>query len=274
MSGEKFLELAIKSAFGLACASLGYGLLEAKWLRVERVTIPVPNLPPEFVGTTIAFLSDIHHGPFVPLDYIRRAVAVANSLQPDVVALGGDYVYREPKYAGPSIGELGKLRAKLGRFAVLGNHEYYRFGRGTASRALLENGFVELTNCGTWIHRGPARLRICGVGDFWGDRQNLPAALGDATGCDPVILLSHNPDYAEEILDSRVGLVLSGHTHGGQINFPGFGAPIVPSLYGRKYTRGLVQGPVSKVFVTTGVGTITPAIRFCCRPEIALITLA
>ena len=88
-----------------------------------------------------------------------------------------------------------------------------------------------------------------------------------------MILLSHNPDFAETMRDRRVGLVLSGHTHGGQIVVPGWGAPIVPSLYGQKYLHGLVQGPASQVFITRGVGTISPPVRFLCRPEIVLITL-
>ena len=126
---------------------------------------------------------------------------------------------------------------------------------------------------GSGSTKARARLRICGVGDLWTDRQNLPAALGDATERDAVILLSHNPDFAETLEDRRVGLILSGHTHGGQVVLPGFGAPIVPSRYGQKYLHGLVQGPRSQVFISRGVGTVTPPIRFFCRPEIVLITL-
>ena len=89
----------------------------------------------------------------------------------------------------------------------------------------------------------------------------------------PLLLLSHNPDFVETIRDRRVGLVLSGHTHGGQIVLPGYGAPVVPSRYGQKYLYGLVQGPCCRVFVTRGVGTVTPPVRFHCRPEVVLITL-
>jgi predicted MPP superfamily phosphohydrolase len=112
------------------------------------------------------------------------------------------------------------------------------------------------------------------VGDYWRDVQDLPSALGETTMNDAVILLSHNPDYVEEIRDHRVGLVLSGHTHGGQVDLPIIGAPVVPSIYGQKYIHGLVQGPATQVFVTRGIGTITPPVRLFCRPEIALITLA
>ena len=142
------------------------------------------------------------------------------------------------------------------------------------SRQALDDTRISLAdNTGFWIEKGGARLRICGVGDLWTDRQNLPAALGDATERDAVILLSHNPDFAETLEDRRVGLILSGHTHGGQVVLPGFGAPIVPSRYGQKYLHGLVQGPRSQVFISRGVGTVTPPVRFFCRPEIVLITL-
>ena len=90
---------------------------------------------------------------------------------------------------------------------------------------LAEAKLPDLNNRGVWIKRGGTRLRICGVGDLWTDRQDLNEALGDATESDAVLLLSHNPDFVETIRDSRVGLVLSGHTHGGQIVLPGYGAP-------------------------------------------------
>ncbi len=139
---------------------------------------------------------------------------------------------------------------------------------------MAEAGLPELRNTGLWLERGPALLRLCGVGDLWTDRQDLDAALDDATDRDAVILLSHNPDFAETIRDRRVGLVLSGHTHGGQFVLPGWGAPFVPSEFGQKYLYGLVQAPVCQVFITRGVGTISPPVRFLCRPEIVLITLS
>ena len=134
-------------------------------------------------------------------------------------------------------------------------------------------GIAELYNSGTWLERAGARLRLAGVGDLWTDRQDLDAALADTRAQDASILLSHNPDYVEEISDSRVGLVVSGHTHGGQVVLPVVGAPRVPSEFGQKYLRGLVQGPQCRVFITRGLGTVTPPVRFCCRPEIALLTI-
>ncbi|ODU00590.1 MAG: hypothetical protein ABS79_03060 [Planctomycetes bacterium SCN 63-9] len=246
--------------------------MEAKWCRVTPQTVVLPRLPNAFDGTTIALLADIHHGQYVPLAYIRRVVEMTNALRPDIVVLAGDLVDRDAAYIEPGVAALAKLEGKLGRFAVLGNHD--NRGYAPRSRAAVDaSGFDRIDNRGVWLERGGDRLRIGGVGDLWTDFQDPLSAIGDATEADSVILLSHNPDYAERLLDDRVSLMLSGHTHGGQVIIPGYGAPVVPSDYGQKYVYGLNQGPRCQVFTTRGVGTISPPVRFLCRPEIALITL-
>jgi predicted MPP superfamily phosphohydrolase len=272
MDRRKFLKLAGVTTLGSLTAAGIYPFLEAKWCRLVRRTIAVPNLPAAFRGTTAAVVSDVHHGPFVPLVYVRHIVEMTNALNPDLVLLIGDYVHRHPRYIAPGIEALGKLKADLGRFAVLGNHDHWE-SAPESRQALSESGISQADNTGFWIERGGARLRVCGIGDLWTDHQDLPAALGDASKRDAVILLSHNPDFAEKLRDDRVGLMLSGHTHGGQVVMPGYGAPIVPSRFGQKYLHGLVRGPACQVFVTRGVGTAGPPVRFLCRPEIVLITL-
>jgi predicted MPP superfamily phosphohydrolase len=283
MDRRKLLKRAGLAALGSLVAGGIYPFLEAKWCRVVRRTIALPNLPAPFRGTKVALLADVHHGPFVPLAYIRHVVEMTNALKPDIVALAGDYVHRHHSYIAPGIAELGRLDARLGRFAVRGNHDNRTYHEGAdgipgyrsslSRAALAEAKLPDLNNTGVWLERGGARLRICGVGDLWTDYQDLDAALRDAGDDDAVVLLSHNPDFVETIRDRRVGLVLSGHTHGGQVVVPGRGAPIVPSRYGQKYLYGLVQGPCCQVFVTRGVGTVTPPVRFLCRPEVVLITL-
>jgi len=270
---RKFLRSTAMTAMAGALG-VGYGLMEAKWLRITEVTLTVPNLPDPFKGKRVAFLADLHHGPYVPIPYIAHAVDMAQALNPDLILLGGDYPDRGIPYVEPCIAELSRLHAPLGVYAILGNHDHYDGCLPYVKAALREARIPELTNRGLWIKEGGARFWLCGVDDFWRGVQDLPAALGDTTTEDAVILLSHNPDYVEEINDPRVGLVLSGHTHGGQINIPVIGAPVVPSLYGQKYAHGLVQGPAVPVFVTRGIGTIIPPIRIACRPEIVLATLA
>ena len=252
----------------------GYGRMEARWVAVNEVTFRVPNLPEAFKGKRVVFMADFHHGPYVPLSYIQRVVEMANGLTPDLILLGGDYPHRGVTWVEPCVRELAKLQAPLGVYAVLGNHDHYDAAAPYVSAALREARIPELTNRGVWVEHGGARLWLCGVGDYWQDVQDLPAALNGTTSKDAVILMSHNPDYVEEIFDPRVGLVLCGHTHGGQVDLPFIGPPIVPSIYGQKYVHGFVNGPVAPAFVTRGLGTIAPPIRLHCRPEIVLATLA
>lgn len=270
---RRFLKRLALGSCGLAVGAGAYPVLEAKWCGVSRVTLTVPNLPEPFVGATVAFLADLHHGPYTPEPYLRGVVERTNALRPDLVLLGGDYVSRESRYIEPGIAILGELEARWGRFAVLGNHDHWK-GAARACVALDRAGFTRVDNGGQWIEHRGGRLRIGGVGDLWTDRQDLAAALGNATVDDAVLLLSHNPDYVEEIRDPRVGLVLSGHTHGGQVSVPGLTQRWSPTRYGTKYLRGLCQGPVAPVYVTTGVGTSGPPVRFRCAPEILAITLA
>jgi predicted MPP superfamily phosphohydrolase len=155
---------------------------------------------------------------------------------------------------------------------VPGNHDHWDDITRTR-RGFRDNGLADVTNAGRWVELGGARLRVAGVDDLWGGAQDLDAALGDATADDACLLLSHNPDYAETLTDRRVGLVLSGHMHGGQIVVPGLGYHRLPSRYGTKYLQGLVRAPCTQVYVSRGLGTTGLPFRFRCRPEISLLTL-
>ena len=272
------------AAPGLLAGSLGgaYTLYEAKRPEISRVELALRNLPAAFDGTAVAFLSDTHHGPFVPLSYLAEVVEMTNALRPDVVLLGGDYVQRRKglhrfrrarnEEIVDGIGVLGALRAPEGRFAVLGNHDH-RTNPALVRRTLAAHGFTDLTNTGVWLQRGESRLRIAGVDDIRTGRPRLGPALESVGPGDACLLLTHNPDYVEYIRDPRVDLVLSGHTHGGQVVLPFYGAPLTSSDFGQKYRAGLVQGPKARVYVSRGIGTISLPVRFCCPPEIVLLTL-
>lgn len=273
MNRRMFLKSAAAAAIpATPIAAASYGMYEAGSVRIERPVLRLPRLPEAFDGLRVAFLTDIHHGPYISLDYVTSLVRTTLALSPDLVLLGGDYSSQEAKYIGPCFEVLGSLKAPLGVYGVLGNHDYID-GLSQSEAGFHRAGIMELTNAGVWLERGTSRLRLAGVDDLWYGRPNLGSALGEARPSDACLLVSHNPDFAEVLRDPRVGLVLSGHTHGGQICIPGFGAPMMPSRYGQKYARGLVQAPATQVYVSRGLGTATPHIRLNCPPELTLLTL-
>ena len=285
LSRRQFLRQLARRSFipGVLAGGMiaGYATYETKRCTINRVELAPRNLPPSFDGMTIAFIADTHHGPLNPLDHINHAVDLTNALRPDLVLLGGDYVERHRAYTpggnhrhyiDPGVAALARLNAPMGRFAVLGNHDYM-VNAALTRRALAKNGLVELTNRGVWLERGGARLRVCGFDDYHCGRPRQAPALGEMTAQDAAICFTHNPDLVESIRDPRVDLVLSGHTHGGQIVLPFIGAPVTASDFGQKYLQGLRQGPSARVFVSRGVGTIGLPFRLACPPEVVLITL-
>lgn len=260
------------SLFLLIIILVAYSLIEPYLLEVKQYTITSDQVPPAFDGLRIAFLSDIHRGPFVSQERMGQLVNKVNGLHPDLIALGGDYVHVERKYLPSCFIELSKLRAKYGVYGVLGNHDYYGSSDLTAYY-MARAGIICLSNHSTWVNIGNQRIKLGGVGDFEEDMQDLSPTIDDVKPDDYVILLSHNPDYAETFTDNEVDLMLSGHTHGGQITLFGLWTPFNRSLYGQKYQSGLVQTSSTKVIVSNGIGTVIAPIRFGARPQIVEVTL-
>jgi predicted MPP superfamily phosphohydrolase len=246
--------------------------IEPRWLVVREVEIRDADIPPSFDGKTIAFLTDIHHGIYFSLGRVRSLVARTNALQPDLVLLGGDYAHLRPRYIASCLAELAHLDAPLGKFGVLGNHDHW-YDAQLAWKSMQAAGIVALDNRAVWITLGEERIRVGGVGDFWEDSQDLSATTTGVKDEDFVILLSHNPDYVENVQTTTVDLVLSGHTHGGQVTLFGLWAPIIHSDFGQKYRSGVVHTPFTTVVISNGIGVITPPLRFGARPEIILIRL-
>ncbi len=245
---------------------------EARSITVTEVNVALRQWPAAFDGLRVAFLADMHASPQTPCAFLERVVDETNRLQPDLILLGGDYVTKGTKYIKPMAQVLGKLKAPLGIYGVMGNHDYVA-GPAAIRSALKQVGIVDVTNSGRWLKVDGSRVRIAGVGDLWHDRQDLEAALAGVKDSDPVILLSHNPDYAMRLMDLRVGLVLSGHTHGGQIRLPGVGPLITNSKYGTRLVNGLISIDILQLFVSRGIGTVVVPLRYGSPPEIALLTL-
>jgi uncharacterized protein len=262
-------------AVGLGGLTIAYGFWEASQIRLKRATIALPHLPPVFTGKTIAVLADLHHGPFVGIQYIREAVKLANSLSPDAIALVGDFAHRGTdtlEQLPPCMEALSELKAPLGVFAVPGNHDMQMEG-AVYREVIRTTPLIDLTNRSVCLTLGGKRLWLAGVDDLACGQPDIDAALADVPENSAVVLLSHNPDFAEDQPNDRVGLILSGHTHGGQFYLPGTGAMWLPSKYGEKYRSGLVKGPASQVFVSRGLGESGVPLRLNCPPEINLLTL-
>jgi predicted MPP superfamily phosphohydrolase len=282
-SRRRVLMMAKRTAVAGVAAAAAYPVFaEPHRLAVSRRSFPMRDLPPSLDGLRIVQLTDIHLGPWTSLGRVRRIVEHANALDADLIALTGDYVVRSPEYIPQVASALANLRARVGVVAVLGNHDWYLDGPLCASE-IRRGGATPIDNTRLFLTPGrtlsdtPSGLCVAGVGDLWRDRQDYDAALGDLPPDMPRLLLSHNPDVAEEpaFLRSghRVDLMLSGHTHGGQIRLPFVGAPVTMSRYGQKYARGLVQGPACPVFVCRGLGMVMLPVRFGSVPEIAVIEL-
>jgi len=250
--------------------------LEPGWLAVERVTVRIPGLPPDLEGLKLAHLSDLHWGLYTGQKEIRAAVETANNLAPDLVLLTGDYVLGNAKYAQPCARELAALSAPLGVFAIPGNHDYWTdigvvaADLRAAGLELLRNSSRRLTVAGTY-------LWLAGVDDVWEGHDDLDAALAGVPPGEPVLLLVHEPDFADQAARSphRILLQCSGHSHGGQVNLPLIGPPVLPWL-GQRYPAGLqrVPGSTLQVYTNRGIGVTVPPVRLNCRPEVTLLTLS
>ena len=136
-----------------------------------------------------------------------------------------------------------------------------------------EAGFEQIDNKAVWIEKNGAKIKLGGVGDLWNDNQDMGPTIDDAEEGDFVMLVSHNPDFAETLETDKIDLMLSGHTHGGQVSLFGIWTPWVPSRYGGKYRSGMIDTGKTKVLVSNGFGTTAVPLRFVVRPDILLVRL-
>jgi predicted MPP superfamily phosphohydrolase len=268
------LGVGLTAAFG--ASGVGYAFfLEPHWLADERVMVRVPGLPAALDGLTVAHLSDPHWGPYIGQREVRAAVDRANALSPDLVVLTGDYVLYSAHYAEPCAQELGRLRAPLGVFAIPGNHDYWT-DINVVTAQLRAAGLRLLRNAAHRLEVGGVPLWLGGLDDVWEQHHDLDAALADVPPGELVLLLAHEPDFADQAARSPHSIILqlSGHSHGGQVKLPVLGRPILPWL-GEKYPAGLhtVPGSTLQVYTNRGIGVIAPPVRFNCRPEVAVLTL-
>jgi hypothetical protein len=239
---------------------------------VDRIPIPIKDLHPALEGFTILQITDLHLYPLTQPALIQKAVRMANELKPDLVVMTGDFVWQKLEAIDELAPLLSGLDAKYGVFSTLGNHDYW-LDAGVITSTLESAGLPVLINQGQSIRHGKGGIYLAGLDDGWSGRPDLDATIGGAAPDEPVILLCHEPDLADQFSrDGRIDLQLSGHTHGGQIRLPGIGALILPYL-GRKYDLGLYRINEMLLYTNRGLGVISEPVRFNCPPEISQFVL-
>ncbi len=276
MIRRSFLRRLLKTgaAFGAAgSGAFGYGsLVERNHPVVERLKIAMPGLGPAWEGCRVVQISDLHLEPLHNPELVLRTVAIINSMKPDVIVLTGDYVTHDSRDIMALSAPLAGLKARAGVFAIPGNHDVWN-GASRIAGALRHHGITWLRNNGVPLTDKGDTLWIGGMDSIWGGRPHIHEALKDRPGEAPVVLLMHEPDYADHVaLASMPLLQLSGHTHGGQVCLPG-GHPIQLPSWGRKYSRGLYQVGKVQLYVNRGLGCMDVPVRFACPPEITEFTL-
>ncbi|HET7442412.1 MAG TPA: metallophosphoesterase [Terriglobales bacterium] len=257
--------------------------VESEHPRLVRVEIALPRLPQKLDGFTIAQLSDFHYDEYFSRTPIATAVKMVNALNPDMVALTGDFVTvplataeveRAPKAARdavPCAQLLGGLRARCGSFAVLGNHDESS-DPDEVTAALQQSDIRVLRNQALPVEREGERFWLAGINDaLWGE-ADLKKTLRDVPAEAATVLLCHEPDFADEAANYPVDLQLSGHSHGGQVRLPLIGPPFLPPM-ARKYPWGLRRVGRMMLYTNCGVGTIRIPVRWNCPPEVTLIIL-
>ncbi len=253
--------------FGLAAASGG--------VVVERVEVPLPGLPAELDGLTVVHISDLHYGfgRFCNEDSMAQITRLISSLDPDLIVFTGDLLDRsaDPSLAGTLL--LQGLKAPLGVYAVMGNHDHH-FGKEKIARSFTDSGVGVMVNRSVCIRKGGRHFWLIGLDDPLTGDPDLARAMAPIPPGDCKILLVHTPDIAPQAARVGIQLQLSGHSHGGQIRLPGVGALYCPPL-GRKYPLGLreVPGSSTRVYTNRGLGTTVLPLRLFCPPEVTLLTL-
>jgi len=241
-------------------------------VEVTRADVYVERMPPAFDGYRILHISDIHGGSPLYRASVRERLAAAEGMTVDLVVFTGDLA-SQTDAVEDAASALGELKARDGIVAVLGNHDYW-MGEEKVSEALAAVGVRVLRNAHMVVESGGERLYLVGVEDCcYVGRDDLPGALRGVPEGAPVVIATHSPDIVFKPLAARASVILSGHTHGGQVVFPWIGPLYVPTKLGRRRMSGLLSVGGTVLYVNRGLGEISPPMRLNCPPEIALLTL-
>lgn len=279
ISRRRFVKISLFSALGTAFAGVaGFAYahdIEPEQIEIVRLELRLPRLSPTFDGYRLAQISDIHMGTGMTPERLARIVQMVNEQQPDAVAITGDFVTQgDVSFLAQGLSEpLRQLQPKDVAVAILGNHDHWT-DAPAVRQVIADSGMLDISNSVYTIQRGADSLHLAGVDDYWERQDRLEDVLDllPETGC--AVLLAHEPDYADiSAATGRFDLQLSGHSHGGQVRIPFLNRPIIVPRYSLKYPVGQYQVGAMIQYTNRGLGTIAPAVRFNCRPEITVFTL-
>jgi hypothetical protein len=255
--------------------------VEPTWLEVNRLEVPIPDLPAAFDGFRVVQLSDLHCSDKVGPEFIDEAVDLALAERPDVIVVTGDFIHHGYRHIPQAAAHVRRLSAPNGVFAVLGNHDYsirnalglrrHRHLHQAVADALAAEGMRVLRNETVPLQRDGCSVDLIGVDDLWSRTCDLDRALA---GCDPArprVVLAHNPRTVEHLAGRRCDLMLSGHTHGGQIDLPRLGR-VVLGRKARRFAAGMYEFAGTYLYVNKGVG-FGWRLRYNVRPEVAVLVL-
>lgn len=238
---------------------------------VHEARIPLPDLPRDLAGLRLAVIADLHVGRFVQQRFAERIVRLVNDCRPDIILLPGDMVHGSAGHMDTCVSALSQLRAPLGVFGSLGNHEHYA-GPRRCTKAYRDAGVDMLVNRHRILHRNGCPLVLAGVDDHGYGRPDIARALLGAPGDAITVLMSHNPDFATHLPDTlRVDLVVAGHTHGGQVRLGAH--PLFKRCTHPELNEGRAKTGAITVYTSRGIGMVGLPLRLNCRPEIPVLNL-
>lgn len=273
ISRRQFLSgVAATPLLAVAATSAYARLIEPYDYLVSETDIFIPNLPERFENFRITQLTDIHHSRILGIDEVLRVVKIARQTKPDMIVLTGDYTTSYRRYIEPCAEALSSLSAQEGVWAVLGNHDHYTDPELTV-QALQRNRINVMSNVNTTITRGPDKLQLAGIDDWTWAATDWQGAFAGLDTKLPTVLLSHQPSVLDLDQAKQASLIISGHTHGGQIDLPLIGAPARFATKDLRYAQGLFKLGNTQLYVSSGTGVIGLPVRLGVRPEIAVLRL-
>ncbi len=275
LTRRRFLTLSAASVGGLG---LYAGEISRHELSVEHHVIHLSRLPDVFRGMRIVQVSDLHYAEYTEAFFLRAIVDRINRLRPDLVLITGDFATFGPlpeTYSRRRLPECAAILSRIEcplRYASLGNHDYY-VGESYVMGPLEENGIPVLVNAAVPLERNGARIWLAGLGSACVDHADPARAIPRAAAQETVLVMAHEPDILPKVARYNVDLMLSGHTHGGQVRIPFVPLLFQPDL-GQRYVEGWFRYGPTQLYVNRGIGAIGVPFRFRCPPEITVFTLA